>query len=90
MTLSLTEGIPCCLPASVHQDFVFPGAVVVDQAVPHSHSHTLNLPLGLCGNLFWSFRPEVLPFLKPALWEWHEYSLRALSLSLYIPQCVGG
>lgn len=24
------------------------------------------LALGLCGDLFWSFIPEVLPFLKPA------------------------
>lgn len=40
--------------------------------------------------MIWSFRPEVLPFLKPAPWEWHEYYPRALSLSLHILQCGEG
>lgn len=88
MTLSLTEGIPCCLPTSVHPDFGFLQCCGSESSCfPHFLSPLS--PLGLCGDLCWSFKPEVLPFLKPIPWEWHEYSPRALSLFLYIPQWWG-
>lgn len=41
------------------------------------------LALGLCGDLFWSFSPEVLPFLKPA-----PRSDTGIPSSLFLCPCI--